>query len=199
MKLTTVVNYFALGVDIKELILEIQNISIATLSEVGKITRCSPVYCVSDTYLLKLCWYWFCIGHFFLWHLLLVLLHYFLHSPIQSWDCHFNIVGLIFPFSTRETNSQSNAGLQRNPVTLFTAYLAKETKRFSTLPSLHGKYAQYSTSEKSICATKTYERNERKVTQYLDGSGKCFPIATTYPSALAPWLFSIVQVFPSQE
>ena len=30
MKLTTVVNYFALGVDIKELILEIQNISIAT-------------------------------------------------------------------------------------------------------------------------------------------------------------------------
>lgn len=93
------VNYFALGVEIKELILETQSISTATyFLEVGKITSCSPVYCVSGTYLLKLCWYWFCIGHFFLWHLLLVLLHYFLHSPVQSWDCHFNIIGLIFPF-----------------------------------------------------------------------------------------------------
>lgn len=119
-----------------------------TLFEVGKITSCSPVGYVLGTYLLKLCWYWFCIGHFFLWHLLLVLLHYFLHSPIQSRDSHFNIIGLIFPFSTRETNSQSNAGLQRNPVTLFTTYLAKKTKRFSTLPSFHGKYTQYRNLEK---------------------------------------------------
>lgn len=71
---------------------------------------------LSGIYLLKLCWYWFCIGNFFLWHFLLVLLHYFLHSPIQSWDCHFNVIGLIFPFGTRETNSQSNAGLQKDPL-----------------------------------------------------------------------------------
>lgn len=138
----------------KELILEIQNVSTASyVLEVGKITNCS-VHCVSSTYLLKLCWYWFCIGHFFLWHLLLVLLHYLLHSPVQSWDRHFNIIGLVFPFSTRETNSQSNAGSQRNPLILLTDYLAKETKRFSTLPSLHRRYAQCRTLENSVCAAK---------------------------------------------
>lgn len=160
------------------------------LFQVGKITGCS-VHCVSWTYLLKLCWYWFRIGNFFLWHFLLVLLHYFLHSPIQSWDCHFNVIGLIFPFGTRETNSQSNAGLQKDPLFF--------SERFSAHPSLHGKYEQHRTLEKSICAPKEYEKNEKEVTQYLDCSGECFPIAITYPSVPAPWLFSIVQVFPSQE
>lgn len=42
--------------------------------------------------LLKLCWDWFRIGHFFLWHFLLVLLHHLLHSPVQPWDCHLNFI-----------------------------------------------------------------------------------------------------------
>lgn len=71
-------------------------------------------------------------------------------------------------------------------------------QRFSAHTSLHGKYAQQTTLEKSICAPKEYERNEKEVTQYLDCSGECFPIAVTYPSAPAPWLSSTAQVFPSQ-
>lgn len=126
----------------------------------------------------------------------MVLLHYFLHSPVQSWDCHFNIVGLVFPFSTRERNSQSNAGLQRNPVTLLTAYLAKE--RSFQLLLLYMRRAWSTELEKKVFVPPNYMKGMTEVTRYLDGSGKCFPIATTYPSALAPWLFSTVQVFPSQ-
>lgn len=75
------------------------------------------------------------------------------------------------------------------------------SQRFLAHP-LHGKYAKHRTLKKSICAPKEYEKNEKEAPQYVDYSGECFPFyitAITYPSAPAPWLFSTVQVFPSQE
>lgn len=49
------------------------------------------------THLLELSGNRFCIRNFFLRNFFLILLHHLLHSPVQTWNCHFNFIWFIFP------------------------------------------------------------------------------------------------------